>query len=65
MIGRIALGGGIAAAAVGGLGWAIARWLTAPAGPRTFDLTVRGVEHEDRGDLIVLDRTDQTTAHGI
>ena len=65
MIGRIALGGGIAAAAVGGLGWAIARRLTAPVGPRTFDLTVRGVEHDDDGDLIVLDRTDQTTAPGI
>lgn len=65
MIGRIALGGGIAAAAVGGLGWAIARRLTAPVGPRTFDLPVRGVEHDDDGDLIVLDRTDQTTAHGI
>jgi pimeloyl-ACP methyl ester carboxylesterase len=65
VIGRIALGGGIAAAAVGGLGWAIARRLTAPAGPRTFDLPARGVEHDDRGDLIVLDRTDQTTAHGI
>jgi len=65
VIGRIALGGGIAAAAVGGLGWAIARRLTAPVGPRTFDLPVRGVEHDDDGDLIVLDRTDQTTAHGI
>ena len=64
MIGRIALGGGIAAAA-GGLGWVIARRLTATAGPRTFDLTIRAVEHDDRGDLIVLDRTDQTTAPGI
>lgn len=65
MIGRIALGGGIAAAAVGGLGWAIARRLTAPAGPRTFDLPARGFEHDDDGDLIVLDRTDQTAADGI
>ena len=34
MIGRIALGGGIAAAAAGGLGWVIARRLTATAGPQ-------------------------------
>ena len=55
MIGRIALGGGIAAAAAGGLGWVIARRLTAPAGPRRFDLPARGFEHDDNGDLIVLD----------
>ncbi|MEW2005981.1 alpha/beta hydrolase [Microbacterium sp. NPDC079208] len=65
MIGRIVLGGGIAAAAAAGLGWTIARRLTAPVGPRTFDLTIRSVEHDDNGDLIVLDRTEQTTAHGI
>lgn len=65
MIGRIALGSGIAAAAAGGLGWVIARRLTATAGPRTFDLPIRGFEHDDNGDLIVLDRTEQTTAHGI
>ncbi len=65
MIGRIALGGGIAATAAAEVGWAIARRLTAPVGPRTFDLTIRSVEHDDRGDLIVLDRTEQTTADGI
>lgn len=65
MIGRIVLGGGIAAAAAAGLGWTIARRLTAPVGPRTFDLTIRSVEYDDNGDLIVLDRTEQTTAHGI
>lgn len=65
MIGRIALGGGIAAAVAAGAGWVIARRLTAPVGPRTFDLTIRSVEHDDNGDLIVLDRTDQTTAPGI
>ncbi len=65
MIGRIALGGGIAAAAAAGVGWNIARRLTAPVGPRAFDLTIRGVEHDDNGDLIVLDRTEQTTAPGI
>ncbi|MDF1490213.1 MULTISPECIES: alpha/beta hydrolase [Actinomycetes] len=65
MIGRIALGGGIATAAAAGAGWVITRRLTAPAGPRTFDLAIRGVEHADGGSLIVLDRTDQTTAPGI
>ncbi|BAU32774.1 hypothetical protein [Microcella alkaliphila] len=65
MIGRIALGGGIATAAAAGAGWVIARRLTAPADPRTFDLTIRAVEHDDRGGLIVLDRTEQTTAAGI
>ena len=65
MIGRIALGGGIATAATAGVGYAIARRLTAPVGPRTFDLTVRGVDHDGNGELIVLDRTDQTTADGI
>jgi hypothetical protein len=33
-----------------------------PSAHAIFDLTVRGVEHDDDGDLIVLDRTDQTTA---
>ncbi len=65
MIGRLTLGGGVATAAAAGIGWAIARRLTAPASPRTFDLTVRGIEHDEDGDLIVLDRTDQTTAPGI
>lgn len=65
MIGRITLGGGIAAGATAGVGWAIARRLTAPVGPRTFDLLLRGVEHDGSGDLIVLDRTEQTTAPGI
>lgn len=65
MIGRVALCAGVAAAAAARVGWAIARRLTAPVGPRTFDLTVRGVEHDDRGELIVLDRTEQTSAHGI
>ena len=65
MIGRIALGGGIATAAAAGAGWVIARRLTAPADPRMFDLTIRAVEHSDDGDLIVLDRTKQITADGI
>ena len=62
---RLALGVAVVAAAAGGVGWTIARRLTAPVGPRRFDLTVRGVEHDNDGDLIVLDRTDQTTSDGI
>lgn len=65
MIRSLALGIGVAAAAAAGVGWTIARRLTAPVGPRRFDLTVHGVEHDKDGDLIVLDRTDQTTADGI
>ena len=65
MIRRLALGTGIATAAASGLGWMIARRLTAPFGQRKFDLTVRGIEHDEDADLIVLDRTDQTTSDGI
>ncbi len=64
MIGCIAIGAGATAVTTAGVGWAIARRLTAPVGPRTFNLTIRGIEHDDKGDLIVLDRTDQTTAPG-
>ena len=62
MIRHLALGISVAAA---GVGWTIARRLTAPVSPRRFDLTVHGVEHDEEGDLIVLDRTDQTTSDGI
>lgn len=65
MILRIALGSGIVTATAAGIGYAIARRLTAPVGPRTFDLTIRAVEHDGDGGLIVLDRTEQTTAPGI
>jgi pimeloyl-ACP methyl ester carboxylesterase len=64
MIRSLALGAGVATAVAATTGWAIARRLTAPVSPRTFDLTIRGVEHDGDGDLIVLDRTDQTTADG-
>lgn len=65
MIRRLALGIGVAAAAVAGVGRAITRRLTAPVSPRRFDLTVRDIVHDNDGDLVVLDRTDQTTADGI
>ena len=65
MIRRLTLGIGVATAAAAGVGWTIVRQLTAPVGPRRFDLIVHGIEHDKDGDLIVLDRTDQTTADGI
>ena len=65
MIRRLTLGIGIAAGAASGVGWTITRRLTAPVSPRAFDLTIRDIEHDNDGDLIVLDRTDQTTADGI
>lgn len=65
MIGLLTLGAGIVTAAASGAGWVIAQRLTAPVGPRRFDLTVRGIEHDEDGDLILLDRTEQTTAPGI
>lgn len=61
----IALGAGLLTACALGTGWTIARRLTAPAGPRIFDLTIRDIEHDDGTQRVVLDRTDQTTAVGI
>lgn len=58
--GTALLGAGTAA-----LGWVIARKLTAPIGPRTFNLVVRGVEEDDGVLRVVLDRTPNTAAKGI
>ena len=41
MIRSLALGAGVATAVAAATGWVIARRLTAPVSPRTFDLTVR------------------------
>ncbi|ODT24647.1 MAG: phospholipase [Microbacterium sp. SCN 69-37] len=46
-----------------GVGWAIARRLTAPS-TRRYDLIVREVEYDGDACLIVLDRTPQTAAEG-
>ncbi|MGO3658659.1 MAG: alpha/beta hydrolase family protein [Micrococcaceae bacterium] len=61
------LGAGVALLGVGAatLGWAITRKLTAPVGPRTFNLVVRGVEEDDGVLRVVLDRTPNTAAKGI
>lgn len=48
-----------------GLGWTIARRLTAPVGPRDFDLTVRDVEVDGDRRLLILDRTRETVARGV
>ena len=63
----IALGGvGLfAGAGVLGAGWAIVRRLTAPVGPRTFDLVIRAVEHDGDVSTVVLDRSSTTAAQGI
>lgn len=60
----IALGAGLVTASALGAGWTIARHLTAPAGPRIFDLTIRDIEPDDGAQRVVLDRTPQTTADG-
>lgn len=61
---RVALGAGLVAAGALGVGWTIARRLTARS-MRRYDLTVREVEHESDGCLIVLDRTHLTAAEGV
>lgn len=61
----IALGAGLLTASALGTGWTIARRLTAPASPRTFDLTIRDIQHDHGPQRVVLDHTDQTTADGI
>ncbi|WP_082541392.1 alpha/beta hydrolase family protein [Microbacterium sp. Root166] len=65
MRGPIALGGVLAAATLSlGLGLVIARRLTAPSGPRRFDLLIRAVEQDGDRQAIVLDRTHQTESPG-
>ena len=62
----LAVAGAVAAAglALGGLGLVIARRLTAPVGPRTYDLTIRGVDRSGERPVIILDRTPHTAAAG-
>lgn len=56
---------GAVAATKLGIGALIARRLTAPPGPRAFDLVIRDVETSGNGLTIVLDRTRQTTSRGL
>lgn len=61
---QLAIGGAMVGAAGAALGWTIARKLTAPVGPRRFNLTLRGVEINGDRQLLLLDRTGDTEAPG-
>ncbi len=61
----IAAGAALLTAGSLSLGWTIARRLTAPVGPRNFDLTIRDVEVDGDRRLLVLDRTRETAARGV
>ena len=61
----IAAGAALLTAGGLSLGWTIARRLTAPVGPRNFDLTIRDVEVDGDRRLLVLDRTRETSARGV
>ena len=61
-----ALAGALAGASValGGLGFLIARRLTAPASGRKYDLIIRDVDHTAGQPIVVLDRSPRTAAPG-
>jgi pimeloyl-ACP methyl ester carboxylesterase len=61
----IAVGAALLTAGGLGLGWTIARRLTAPVGPRNFGLAIRDVEVDGDRRLLVLDRTRETAARGV
>ncbi|WP_431826207.1 alpha/beta hydrolase family protein [Microbacterium algeriense] len=61
----IAAGAALLTAGGLSLGWTIARRLTAPVGPRSFDLTIRDVEVNGDRRLLVLDRRRETAARGV
>ncbi|ANJ27364.1 alpha/beta hydrolase family protein [Agromyces aureus] len=50
--------------AFGGLGYVIARRVTAPVGPRRFDLIVRGVDDSGETPVVILSRTAKTEVVG-
>lgn len=58
--------GAVAAAglALGSVGLLIARRLTAPISPRTYDLTIRSIDRSGDRPIVFMDRTSQTTATG-
>lgn len=53
-----------AALALGSVGLIIARRLTAPVSPRTYDLTIRSIDRSGDRPIVLLDRTSQTAATG-
>jgi pimeloyl-ACP methyl ester carboxylesterase len=56
---------GAVVAAAGGIGFVIARRLTAPSGGRVFDLLVRDVVRRGDQDAVVLERAPRTEAPGL
>jgi pimeloyl-ACP methyl ester carboxylesterase len=50
--------------ALGGLGFVIARRLTAPVSERKYDLTIRGVDNSGERPTVILDRTPSTASTG-
>jgi len=60
-----AAGAGAVAVGGAGIGFVIARRLTAPTGGRVFDLSVRDIVQHEGGDAVVLDRTAHTSAPGL
>lgn len=52
-------------AGAAGLGFAIARRLTAPPSGRVYNLTIRGVVRHEGRDAVVLDRNSSTVAPGL
>lgn len=62
--GIVGLGAALVAGAAG-LGFMIARKLTAPPSGRVYDLTVHGVVRAGARDAVVIDRTRSTEAPGV
>ncbi|UOQ89204.1 alpha/beta fold hydrolase [Agromyces endophyticus] len=65
VVGGVIAGGVVVSAALGGLGYVIARRVTAPVGPRRFDLVVRGVDVSEERVIVILTRTAQTATPGL
>ncbi|MFF2387202.1 alpha/beta hydrolase [Agromyces sp. NPDC058104] len=63
--GAVIAGGVVVSAVLGGLGYVIARRVTAPVGPRRFDLVVRGVDVSGERAVVILARTAQTATPGL
>lgn len=65
-VGSVIAGAAAAAGlALGSLGLAIARRLTAPVGGRSYELTIRGVDTSGERPIILLDRTARTVVPGL
>lgn len=64
-LGLAAAGVGVVAAAAAGVGFVIARRLTAPVSGRAYDLVVRDVVRQGDDEAVVLDRTARTAAPGL